>query len=157
MARERAWWNQRRFDQTTDATFTRDLLFGSGLAVAGATVLRLIGRLEWHWQQASSSSAPQLLFGIYVTDAPDTDDLSADTGIDWLFYTEVLPGASGSVEGDRVGTTVDSETTSWDVDGRRVLAAGESVHLAARQFNRDVTGRVDRLTLSRVLMLTPDT
>lgn len=159
MVRSREWHTHIDAAVQFSDGFTLDLLQGTPLAAAGTTIQRCLGSLSARVTAGSDLTRPVIIWGVLVGAEPTTDPLlpgSIDDH-DWLFVRSVVAGVDQPATGEIVVTHPADVGTVWDVEGQRILGAGDSAWLAATlQFEDDTgTQRFDMLTV-RVLGLLPD-
>lgn len=138
------------------AADTVDLLAGTGLARAGATVQRLIGRFDFEYELTVRSNFPRAECGLLVGTEPDPETIWSDTAVDWLFYTSFVllpPGAPG---GQRVSSDFSSPVTAWDVAGQRTIGEGETLWLVYQGANVNDEEDIFFHVFNRALVLGPE-
>lgn len=129
MARTHTWWTQGLSSSNLQPPASVDLLEGSLGAFQGATLQRLIGRVDVAFAADTAASVIRTIFGILVTDTPDPAILSTNTSVDYLWFVQFIPDPRPVAAGDFVGSLGFDTITSWDVAGPRIIGTGESVWL----------------------------
>lgn len=157
MVRSRAWWS--RLDSNAvraSDSIALDLLDGSGLAVAGATVQRVIGRIDARYTPEFTLGFTGLNVAVIVATTPDPATFTFSGGGDHLYMgrfvgREAVPAQPGLYTTEQLGTI-----PAFDVAGQRILLSGESVWAIAVISNADTASPI-RFTWSlRALVLGPD-
>lgn len=156
MARTLDWWTERTFGGALDPDGAVDLLAGSGLAVAGATVMRALGNLHFSATDAEAGGAPGMFYGLRVDTTAAASDLSRGNinGFDWLWIQNVRFYRMDTRTTGRMGSDPRSRTSEWDTTARRTLATGETLWLVWTTNGMGATP-LHRL-FSRALILGPD-
>lgn len=155
MARPLTWHTRLIAEENTSSeAMAWDLLDGSGLAVEGATITRVIGRVDAIWTVPGSAILPRLVAGVITHTGPDPVTWSWDGDHEYLWW--------GALSIDELFDPVWStygigRVPLWDTEGQRILGAGESVHAIARISDFSATEPISWLVQSRVLVREPAT
>lgn len=157
MARERSWWSlSTDLSQWTGIQHSVDLLEGSGLAVPGATIQRVIGRVDVQGIKASQTAATILYVSLLAASSAQLGQILGRNSLDYLAWLSVPLDRPESLKGDTVGTEPWWDSTEVDSAGQRRLVAGESLWLGLRSIRLDPTaGYQGRITF-RTLVLLPE-
>lgn len=156
MARTRDWWTIHNFGTGFTANGEIDVLSGSGLAVAGATVLRSLGCYEVAMDPADVGDISGLFFGLRVAETASNSDLQAPNvnTFDWLWISTGNFYETRTSSTPRVGSDARINTNRFDATTRRVLEAGETLWYVWR-----INGSAPAITARqffRTLVLSPD-
>lgn len=156
MARERNWWTDTAIDTGAAPSGVRDVLSGSGLAVAGATLSRALGSLHTFDVRDTGVGLPNMLYGLKVAATAAATDLAPANinAQDWVWLQRITLNLEMSGTTQVVVANGRDPEASWDAQVQRSLDGVETLWLVWQIEGATMPG-VRNCFFSRALVLAP--